>query len=150
MDFVSPDPGFEQRVRASFRRQGFMDYLGVKMISLKPGRCEMELPFRDELSQQHGYFHGGVVATLADVAGGYAAFSLAEPDASMVTVEFKINFLAPAAGERLIARGAVIKPGKSLTICQSDVFCLGEDGEKLCATALATFIALPGKAEKSR
>ena len=149
MDFSSPDPDYQQRMRASFGRQGFMEHLGVKMVSLTSGRCEMELPFRDELSQQHGYFHGGVVATLADVASGYAAYSLSEADASMVTVEFKVNFLAPATGERLIARGTVIKPGKNLTICQADVFCICEAGEKLCATALATFIALPGKPEKA-
>lgn len=147
--FTSPDPGFRQRMRSSFSRQGFLRHLGVEMIDLQPGYCEMEVAFGEQLSQQHGYFHGGLVATVADVAAGYAAFSLTESDASMVTAEFKINFIAPAKGERLIARGSVIKPGKTLTVCQCDVVCINDGAETMCAVALATFIALPGKPEKT-
>jgi len=147
--FTSPDPDFQQRMCSSFSRQGFLRHLGVKMIDLQPGYCEMEVGFGDQLSQQHGYYHGGLVATLADVAGGYAAFSLTEPDASMVTAEFKINFIAPASGERLIARGSVIKPGKTLTVSQCEVVCVKDKVETVCAVALATFIALPGKPEKT-
>lgn len=146
--FTAADPDFRRRMSASFRRQGFLHHLGVRMIDLQPGYCEMEVAFGEQLSQQHGYFHGGLVATVADVAGGYAAFSLTESDSSMVTAEFKINFIAPAKGERLIARGSVIKPGKTLTICRCDVVCVQDEVETLCATALATFIALPGKPEK--
>ena len=147
--FNSPDPDFQQRMHSSFGRQGFLHHLGVKMIDLQPGYCEMEVAFGDQLSQQHGYFHGGLVATVADVAGGYAAFSLTESHASMVTAEFKINYLAPARGERLIARGTVIKPGKTLTVAQSEVVCIRDGAETVCAIALATYMALPGKPEKT-
>jgi len=147
--FTSPDPDFQQRMRSSFNRQGFLRHLGVQMVDLQPGYCEMGVVFSDQLSQQHGYFHGGLVATVADVAGGYAAFSLTGPDTSMVTAEFKINFIAPAKGERLIARGSVIKPGKTLTISQCEVVCINDEVETVCAVALATFIAFPGKPEKT-
>ena len=147
--FNSPDPDFQQRMHSSFGRQGFLHHLGVRMTDLQPGYCEMEVAFGDQLSQQHGYFHGGLVATVADVAGGYAAFSLTESGASMVTAEFKVNFLAPAKGERLIARGSVIKPGKTLTISQCEVVCIKDGEETVCAVALATYMALPGKPEKS-
>lgn len=147
MELQARDPNYDERTRASFNKQGFMHYLGARITTLRPGFVEIEVPFSESLSQQHGYFHGGVVATLADVASGYAAFSLLDPDASNVTVEFKLNLLAPAEGERLIARGSVIKPGKTLTVCQSNVFTGAK--EKLCATALATFMALPGKAERA-
>jgi uncharacterized protein (TIGR00369 family) len=149
MSFTARDPEFQQRMRASFDRQGFMRHLGARMVDLQPGYCEMEVAFAEQLSQQHGYFHGGLVASLADNASGYAAFSLTEADASMVTVELKMNFLAPACGERLVARGSVIKPGKTLTVCRCDVICVDGGCEKLCAIALATFIALPDKPERS-
>jgi uncharacterized protein (TIGR00369 family) len=148
MDLQSRDPNYAQRTRESFGRQGFMHHLGARMIEVHPGRIEIEVNFGEELSQQHGYFHGGVVAALADVASGYAAFSLLEPESSNVTVEFKLNLLAPANGQRLIARGSVLKPGKTLTVCQSNVFSVSAGSEKLCATALGTFMALPGKAER--
>ena len=148
MELQARDRNYEARTRASFNKQGFMHHLGARITNLRPGFVEVQVPFAESLSQQHGYFHGGVVATLADVASGYAAFSLLDPDASNVTVEFKVNLLAPAEGARLIARGSVIKPGKTLTVCQSNVFAASGGNEKLCATALATFIALPGKAER--
>ena len=148
MDLHARDPDYEQRTRDSFGRQGFMRYLGAQIHLVQPGRAEVELAFSDALSQQHGYFHGGVVAALADVASGYAAFSLLEPTASNVTVEFKLNLLAPADGERLVARGVVVKAGKTITVCQSNVFSVAGGSEKHCATALATFMALPGKEER--
>jgi uncharacterized protein (TIGR00369 family) len=143
MNFKVFDPNYEQRTRANFESQGFMHHLGTEMTNLSPGYCELQLSFRDELSQQHGYFHGGVIATLADVAGGYAAFTLLEAEITNVTVEFKLNLLAPGGGQRLVARGSVVKAGRTLTISRSDVFCIDrEDKEKLCATALATYMAL--------
>lgn len=148
MELQARDPMYDERTRASFNKQGFMHHLGASITKLRPGFVEVEVRFAESLSQQHGYFHGGVVATLADVASGYAAFSLLDPDASNVTVEFKLNLLAPAEGARLVARGSVIKPGKTLTVCQSNVFATSRNGEKLCATALATFMALPGKPER--
>jgi uncharacterized protein (TIGR00369 family) len=148
MELQARNPNYGERTRASFDKQGFMHHLGARITNVRPGFVEVEVPFADSLSQQHGYFHGGVVATLADLASGYAPFSLLDPDASNVTVEFKLNLLAPAEGARLIARGSVIKPGKTLTVCQSNVVAASGDSEKLCATALATFMALPGKAER--
>jgi len=148
MNFSAPDPEFQERALTSFDSQGFLRHIGAKIVELRPGHCEVQVAFRDQLTQQHGYFSGGVVAALADVASGYAAFSLLEADASNVTVEFKLNFLAPASGEHLIARGSVIKSGKILTVCQSNVFSVSGGSEKLCATAISTLIALPGKAEK--
>lgn len=150
MDHEARDPDYDRRTRESFQRQGFMDHLGARIVDVRPGNVVVEVRFAESLSQQHGYFHGGVVAALADVASGYAAFSLLEPDASNVTVELKLNLLAAAEGEKLVARGLVIKSGKTLTVCRSDVFSVSTAGEKLCATALGTFMALPGKPERSR
>lgn len=142
-DFKVRDPDYEKLTRANFASQGFMHHLGTEMTVLSPGYCELKLVFRDELAQQHGFFHGGVIATLADVAGGYAAFTLLEPKATNVTVEFKVNLLAPGVGHSLIARGKVVKAGRNLTVSKSDVLCIAsDDQEKLCATALATYMAL--------
>ena len=144
------DPGrLEARARASFARQPFMDLLGASIATVRRGHCEVRLPYRRELSQQHGYFHGGVVATLADVAGGYAAFSVLPDGSSNVTVEFKLNLMAPATGASLIARGDVVKAGRTLTVCRAEVFCTEAGNDRLCATALGTYMALPGVAEKN-
>ncbi len=141
-DFEAPDPDFERRVRESFGRQNFMHLLGVEMTELKAGYCEMQLAYRADLSQQHGFFHGGIVGTLADNAAGYASYSLMPADASILTVEYKLNLLAPGDGERLISRARVIKPGRTLTVTQSDVFALKDGRERHCATALVTMITL--------
>jgi uncharacterized protein (TIGR00369 family) len=105
-----------ERVRASFARQGIMGHLSAMLTEVKPGYCEIRLPFRPELSQQHGYFHGGVIGTLGDSAGGYAAFTLMPTDAGVLTVEYKMKLLAPGDGRWLIARGRVIKAGRSLVV----------------------------------
>lgn len=139
------DPNFEHRSRENFGSQAFMQHLGVEMTDLKPGYCELEVASRPEWMQQHGFFHGGILATIADVAGGYAAFSLIRPEATNVTVGIKVNLVSPADGEKLIARGSVLKPGKTLTICRSDVFSVSDDDEKLCATALATYMAVANR-----
>jgi uncharacterized protein (TIGR00369 family) len=137
------DPEFARRTRENFSSQGFMRSLGTEMTGLGPGTCELTLDFRGELAQQHGYFHGGVVATLADVSGGYAAFSLLPADRSNVTVELKLSLVAPGVGPRLVARAEVLKAGRTLTFCRSDVWSVADDGaETLCATALATYMAL--------
>jgi uncharacterized protein (TIGR00369 family) len=143
--FQPPDPGYAERVRASFGRQGIMTLLGARLAHVAPGEVRIELPFRADLSQQHGFFHAGVTSTIADSAGGYAGFTLFPADASVLTVEFKINLLAPAKGDRLVATGKVIKPGRTLTVCnlEVDVF----DGERAtpCAYGLQTLICLPGR-----
>ena len=143
MSFEARDPRFVSRTRESFASQGFMRALEAEMTQLGPGTCELTLGFRDELAQQHGYFHGGVVATLADVSGGYAAFSLLPPDRTNVTVECKLSLIAPGVGRRRVARAVVLKAGRALTFCRSDVFCVADTGQEvLCAMALATYMAV--------
>ena len=143
MSFEPRDPEFEKRTRENFLSQGFIHTLGATMSSLVPGRCELTAEFSNALAQQHGFFHGGVIASLADVSGGYAAFSLLPPDRTNVTVELKLSLLSPGRGASLLASAAVIKSGRTLTVCRSDVFAIAGDGSrKLCAAALATYMAI--------
>jgi uncharacterized protein (TIGR00369 family) len=145
--FAVSDPQYQQRVRESFSRQGFMKHLGARLTELKPGHAELRAAFREELTQQHGYFHAGVSGSLADVACGYAAYTLMPEDSSVLTVEYKINLMAPAAGEELIARARVIRSGKTLKICAADVFARKGEAETHCATVLATIMCLAGKTD---
>src|SRR5512137_1906873 len=131
MQYKILDPQFEQRVRDSFARQAAMTLIGATMTRVEPGRCEIELPVRDELTQQHKFVHGGVLGMIADSAGGYAAFTLMPADSSVLTVEYKINMLAPAKGERLVARGEVVKPGRTLSIVRADVYAIEGPRETL-------------------
>ncbi len=140
--FEPRNPDFEPRIRSSFARQSFMDFIGAELVRVDPGAVEIALPYRDELCQQHGFFHGGVVGTLADNVGGYASFSLMAAKDSVLTVEFKLNLMAPATGQRLLAKGSVMRPGRRLTVCRGDVFSVVDGAESLCATALATYITL--------
>ena len=142
------DPNFERRVRESFDRQAFMRFVGAHISKLKPGYCEIRVPHKRELSQQHGFFHGGIVGTVADNAGGYAAFTLMPSDASILTVEYKINLIAPGDGECLVAKARVIKAGRTLTLCSSDVFAVKSGVQTLCASALVTLMALHGKSDE--
>lgn len=141
-EFASRDPDFEARIRASFERQAFMHHIGAELGAVHPGKIEIRLPWRPELGQQHAYFHGGVIATIADNACGYAAFSLAAANDSVLTVEFKLNLVAPGKGEALIARGEVVKPGRTLTVCEARVYAVDKGEEKLCAVALETLMLL--------
>ena len=123
-----------------------MAHLGATLEAVAAGRVEIAAPFRPELSQQHGFFHAGVVATLADSAGGYAAFTLFPPEAAVLTVEFKINLMAAADGDRLLAVGEVIRSGRTLTVCRFDAF-VGKSGRLThCATGTQTLMALVGRA----
>ena len=144
-EFVPLDPGYEARVRSSFARQGAMRLLGARLLALKPGFCAIELPYRDDLTQQHGYIHAGMVSAIADSAGGYAGFSLFPADATVLTVEYKLNLIAPAAGERLIAEAQVVKPGRTLAITRGEVYGLAGDKRTLCAIMQQTLIVLSGK-----
>ena len=142
----SSDPDFEARTRASFARQGVMAFLGAVLDTVEPGRVEISLPFRPELSQQHGFFHAGVISTIADSAGGYAGFTLFPAEAGVLTVEFKINLLAAADGERAIAAGEVIRSGRTLTVCRLDAW-VEKDGKRThCATGMQTLMAVMGRA----
>jgi len=134
-------PHFADRTRGDLARQGFMRSLGARLGHLSPGRCELTLDMDDGLTQQHGFFHGGVIASLADVSGGYAAFTLLPEERTNVTSELTVRFLAPALGVRLVAEAVVLKPGRTLTVCRCDVHAEREDGQRtLSATALATYV----------
>jgi len=144
-----PEPinsGFEERVRASFARQGLMETLGASIARVSPGEVDLVLPMSPSLSQQHGFMHAGAVASIADSAAGYAALTLMPPGAGVLTAEFKINLLAPAMGDRIVARGRVVKAGRTLTLAQSDVFAEREGQEKLVALLTATLMSIEGRA----
>ena len=143
MTFEAQDPDYARRVQSSFSRQGIMAHLGAHLKEVKPGFCEIQVSFAPELSQQHGYFHGGVVGTIADSAAGYAGYSLMPKDSSVLTVEYKLNLLSPADGDLLIARGHVVKPGRTLVIARADVLVVKNGREKLCATLLQTLLCMP-------
>ena len=143
--FEARDPAFAARVQASFARQRIMTLLGAELARIEPGFCEIQLPFKDALCQQHGFFHGGVIGTIADSAGGYAGFSLMPEDASVLTVEYKLNLVAPADGDRLTARGRVIKPGRTLVVSRADVVVHKDGRETLCATLLQTLMTMHGR-----
>lgn len=146
--FEAKDPNFAERVRSSFARQKVMAFMGAEMSSVTPGRCEIRLPYKQELSQQHGFFHGGVIGMIADSAGGYAAFTLMPADASVLTVEYKMNILAPGDGELLIAQGEVLKAGKTLVISRAEVYVVKDGREIHCASMQQTLMTMHGKADE--
>lgn len=144
--FDPRNPDWEARIRDSFSRQPAMALIGARLGRLAPGDVEVELPIRHDVTQQHGFVHGGVVAMVADSAAGYAAFSLMPADCTLLSVEFKLNFLAPGRGATMVARGQVIKPGRSLSIVEVDVACIDGSGVRTaCARMLQTLMALPGR-----
>lgn len=148
---VVRDANYDARIRESFSRQGFMGYLGAQIEEMGPGRCVVAVPFRKELAQQHGYFHGGVVGALADNAGAYAAFTLIEADQSMLTVEYKLNLIAPASGVSLRAVGHVVRAGRALTVSKVDVFVHDEACERrLCAVGIVTMMTLMSRGDGMR
>lgn len=148
--FAPKNLDFEARLRDSFARQGAMALIGAKLAYVAPGAVDIAVDFRPEVSQQHGYFHGGIVGTAADSAGGYAAFSLMPADTSVLTVEYKMNLIAPADGSRLVAKGRVLKPGRTLTICHVDVFVEREGREHRCAVLLQTLMAMSGRSDSPK
>ncbi len=143
MPFQPKDPNFDARVRASFARQQTMQTLGIEIARLAPGEIDLTMPYRPAYTQQHGFLHAGIVATALDSACGYAAFSLMPADAAVLTVEFKINLVAPAKGERFVFRAHVVKPGRTLTLCDARAFALANAGdERLIASMTATLMSL--------
>ena len=144
---MSPaDPKYASRIRASFQRQKAMELIGASLGKVEAGRVEVTLPWRDDLTQQKGFIHGGIIGMIADTACGYAAYSLMPADSSLVTVEYKINILAPALGA-LVARGEVIRAGRTLTITRGEVYA--QDGKHI-ATMQQTLMMLantPDQAE---
>lgn len=138
------NPAFADEIRQSFAKQTIMGLIGGELTLIEPGVVEISLSYRPDLTQQHGYVHAGIVTTIADSACGYAAYSLMPPESDVLAVEFKVNLLRPAKGERFVARAEVIKPGRTLTVVRADVVAIagGEDRE-LVATMTGTMMRLP-------
>lgn len=137
---------FADRVRSSFARQGIMTHMGAQLLRVLPGEVENSLSFRQELTQQHGFLHAGVITTIMDSACGYAALSLMPAGASVLTVEFKVNLLNPAKGAQFVARGMVVKSGRTLTVCSGEVLVVDSGNPQLIATMTATMILLQDRA----
>ncbi|MBN8284709.1 PaaI family thioesterase [Zoogloea sp.] len=142
------DPHFAERIRASFERQNAMHLIQASLPVVEQGRTEIHLPHWQGVEQQHGFVHGGVVGMIADSAAGYAAMTMVPANASVLTVEFKMNLMAPADGEKLIARGAVVRSGRTLIVTQAEVFAVKEGRETLCALMQQTIMVMHGKVEK--
>lgn len=140
--FVPQDPAFASRVRASFDRQTFMATLGARLSHVAPGEVDIELAKRGDLVQQHGFLHAGVLASVADSACGYAALTLMPEGAAVLSVEFKVNLLAPAAGDRFVARGRVIRAGKTVTVVWGEVTSYAAETEKVVATLVGTMMTV--------
>ena len=137
------NPAFAEQIRQSFAKQTIMDLIGAELSRVEPGIIEITLPYRADLTQQHGYMHAGIVTTIADTASGYAAYTLMPPNSEVLSVEFKVNLLRPAKGEKFVAVAEVIKSGKTLTVVHADVFGVNHDEQReLVATMLSTMICL--------
>ena len=145
--FTPAFAGYVERVRSSFARQGAMKLIGAQMLAVAPGYCEIALNPRPEISQQHGYVHAGVIGAIVDAAGGYAGFSLFPEDSSVLTVEFKLNLLAPATGDRLVAEGHVVKAGRTLAITRGEVHAEANGQRTLVALMQQTLMVMHGKSD---
>ena len=145
-----PDPHFAERVRASFELQHAMALIHATLPVVEHGRAEIHLPHWSGVEQQHGFVHGGVVGMIADSAAGYAAMSMVPASASVLSVEYKINLMAPADGDHLIARGKVLRAGRTLIVAQGEVFAVKDGRETLCALMQQTIMVMHGKSEKSQ
>lgn len=143
--FEPRNPDFEARVRESFARQAAMRTLGATLAVVKAGQVEITLPWAEPLTQQHGFLHAGMVATALDSACGYAGFTLMAANAAVLTIEFKINLLAPAQGQRFRMVGNVIKPGRTVTVCEGQAWAIDGGREKLVATMGCTLMAVVGR-----
>jgi uncharacterized protein (TIGR00369 family) len=146
MSFDPHDPAFRDRVRASFARQRVMQTLDITIVRLDPGEIDLSMPYEAAYTQQHGFVHAGIMAVGMDSACGYAALSLMPADVAVLTVEFKTNLLAPAEGERFAFQARVIKPGRTLTVCEAQAFAERADGQRrLVATMTGTLMAVHGR-----
>ena len=145
MPMQPKDPDFEARVRKSFARQTFMATLGATLARVAPGEVDLELTVRDALAQQHGSVHAGAITSVLDSAAGYAAFSLMPADAAVLSVEFKVNLLEPARGERIVARGRVLRAGRTLSVCVAEAWAYVGTRETLVATLQGTMMCVQGR-----
>ena len=142
---VPRDPEYEARVRRSFARQRIMHTLGATLEHVAPGAVDIALPYRDDLVQQHGFLHAGVLATVADSACGYAALTLMPSGSGVLSIEFKVNLLAPARGPRVLARGRVIRAGRTITVCHADVVAVDDGSESLLAVMQGTMLVVTNR-----
>ncbi|CAN7711136.1 PaaI family thioesterase [Aminobacter aminovorans] len=143
---IVPAADYDERVRSSFARQSAMRTIGAELTLVTPGIVEIEMPYSGELTQQHGFLHAGVISTALDSACGYAAFSLMPENSSVLTIEFKVNLLAPGKGERFLFRGSVTKPGRTIVVADGQAYAITVDGEaKLIATMTGTMMAIAGR-----
>ncbi|VVD94395.1 PaaI family thioesterase [Pandoraea fibrosis] len=136
------DDDVAAKIRASFDKQGVMTHWGAQLTHLADGHCEITLPFSDKVNQQHGFFHGGVIGAIADSAGGYAGYTRISPDQELVTAEYKLNILAPGKGDTLVARGQVVKAGRTLIVTTAELFVIDNGKWTLCALMQQTLFAL--------
>jgi uncharacterized protein (TIGR00369 family) len=143
--FQPADEAYADRVRASFARQSAMETIGARLAEVAPGRVVIEMDWAKGLTQQHGFLHAGMVATALDSACGYAGFSLMQPDAAVLTIEYKINLMAPAKGQRFRMVGQVVKPGRTITVAHGEAIAIDQGREKCVATMTATLMALVGR-----
>jgi len=141
------NPDFESVVRASFAEQALMTTLGARLADVAPGGVEIRVPFRDDLTQQHGFLHAGVVSAAMDSACGYAALSLMPEGVGVLTVEFKTNLMAPARGTELVARGRTLRAGRTISVCQGEAIMIADGEETVVATMLATIMAIRDRAD---
>lgn len=141
------DPAIETRVRESFARQGLMAHLAAELTEVGPGLVKIRLPYRQEMTQQHGYFHAGATSAIADSAGGYAGYTLFPEGSSVLTIEFKVNLVAPARGDFLEAVGKAVRSGRTLTVCQLEVFAITGDQRTLVAIGQQTLMCMHGKTD---
>ncbi len=140
--FIPPDPDFETRVRASAAQQQVLTTLGAQLTLVRPGEVHLEAPYDARFTQQDGFLHAGIVTALIDSACGYAAYSLMPAGSRVLSVEFKVNLLSPARGDHFRAEGRVIKPGRTLTVCEGKLFSIEKEMETLCAIMQATMICI--------
>lgn len=141
---IVPAADYEDRVRSSFARQSAMSTIGAELTLVTPGIVEIEMPFSDQLTQQHGFLHAGVISTALDSACGYAAFSLIGDNSSILTIEFKVNLLAPGKGERFLFRGSVTKPGRTIIVADGQAYAISDEA-KLIATMTGTMMIISGR-----
>jgi uncharacterized protein (TIGR00369 family) len=140
-EFHASNEDFVRAVRTSFDEQGLMRHLGAALGVVEPGHVSISMPFSDSLTQQHSFFHAGALTSVVDSACGYAALTLMPAGTEVLTVEFKVNFLAPASGDYAVAHGRVLRPGRTLSVCQGEVVVVKDGVEKLCALMQATMIS---------
>ena len=144
LEFRPRYPGFESKVRESFARQQFMTTIRAELVRVAVGEVDIQLPHDTSLTQQHGFLHAGVVTAAVDSACGYAALTLMEAEAEVLTVELKVNLLEPADGQRVLARGRVLRSGRTLTVCKGEAVTVNDDAETIVATLLTTMMAVRG------